>query len=65
MVSQEGMEMNKKEGWGDPGAQELATLYNLCRLRKVGLDRWIEEEAGQMRKKYFGCKFVMGRGQAD
>ncbi|MBI1921678.1 MAG: DUF3795 domain-containing protein [Geobacter sp.] len=39
--------------------------YNLCRIKKVGLERWIEEEAGQMRKKYFGCKFAMGKGQAD
>lgn len=41
-------------------------LYNLCRIRKIGLDRWIEEEAGEMRKKYFTGKFVMGRwGKAD
>ncbi len=40
-------------------------LYNLCRIKKVGLDRWIEEDAGDMRKKYFTGKFVMGRGQAD
>ena len=40
-------------------------LYNLCRIKKVGLERWIEEEAGQIRKKYFTAKFVMGRGQAD
>lgn len=39
--------------------------YNLCRIKRVGLDRWIEEEAGEMRKKYFACKFVMGKGQAD
>ncbi len=40
-------------------------LYNLCRIKKVGLDRWIEEEAETIRKKYFTGKFVMGRGQAD
>ena len=40
-------------------------LYNLCRIKKVGLERWIEEEAAQLRTKYFTCKFVMGRGQAD
>lgn len=40
-------------------------LYNLCRIKKVGLDRWIEEEAGQIRKKYFTGKFVVGKGQAD
>jgi hypothetical protein len=40
-------------------------LYNLCRIKKVGLDRWIEEEAGQIRKKYFTAKFVVGKGQAD
>ncbi len=40
-------------------------LYNLCRIKKMGLERWIEEEAGQIREKYFTGKFVMGRGQAD
>ena len=40
-------------------------LYNLCRIKKVGLERWIEEEAGQIRRKYFTGKFMMGRGQAD
>jgi len=40
-------------------------LYNLCRIKKVGIDRWIEEEAGQIRQKYFKGKFVVGKGQAD
>lgn len=40
-------------------------LYNLCRIRKVGLDRWIEAEAGPIREKYFQGKFVVGKGQAD
>jgi len=39
-------------------------LYNLCRIQKVGLERWITEEAGQIRKKYFTGKFVVGKGQA-
>ena len=40
-------------------------LYNLCRIKKVGLERWIEKESGQIRKKYFTSKFIVGRGQAD
>lgn len=40
-------------------------VYNLCRINKIGLERWIEEEAGQIREKYFTGKFIMGRGQAD
>lgn len=40
-------------------------LFNLCRIKKVGLDRWIAEEAGQIRKKYFHAKFIVGKGQAD
>ena len=40
-------------------------VYNLCRIKKVGLERWIVEEAGQIRNKYFKGKFVVGRGQAD
>lgn len=40
-------------------------VFNLCRIMKVGLERWIEEEAGQIRKKYFTGKFIVGRGQAE
>ena len=40
-------------------------LYNLCRIKKIGVERWIEEEAGQIRKKYFTGKFIVGKGQAD
>ncbi len=40
-------------------------VFNLCRIKNVGLERWIEEEAGQIRKKYFKHKFVVGKGQAD
>ncbi len=40
-------------------------IFNLCRIKKVGLERWIEEEAGEIRKKYFTHKFVVGKGQAD
>ncbi len=40
-------------------------LYNLCRIQKVGLERWIEEEAESIRKKYFTGTFAVGKGQAD
>ena len=40
-------------------------VYNLCRIKNIGLERWIEEEAGEIRKKYFTGKFVVGKGQAD
>jgi hypothetical protein len=40
-------------------------LYNLSRIRKIGLDRWIEKEAAPIRKKYFTANFVVGKGQAD
>ena len=40
-------------------------VFNLCRIKKVGLERWIEEEAGQIRKRYFKGKFVVGKGQAE
>ena len=39
-------------------------VYNLCRIKKIGLDRWIAEEAGHIRRSYFTSKFVVGRGQA-
>ena len=37
-------------------------LYNLCRIKKIGMERWIEEEAGKIRKKYFTEKFIVGKG---
>jgi len=40
-------------------------LFNLCRIKKVGIERWIEAEAGQIRNKYFKATFIMGKGQAD
>lgn len=39
-------------------------VYNLCRIKTVGIDRWIEE-VGQIRKKYFTETFVVGKGQSD
>ena len=40
-------------------------VFNLCRIKKVGLEHWIQKEAGQIRKKYFTHKFVVGKGHAD
>ncbi len=40
-------------------------LYNLCRIKKVGLECWIDEETGHIRKKYFMGKFIAGRDQID
>jgi hypothetical protein len=40
-------------------------VYNLCRIKKIGLEHWIQAEAGQTRKKYFTVKFTVGKGQAD
>ncbi len=39
-------------------------VYNLCRIKKTGIESWIEE-AGQIRKKYFTGNFVVGKGQLD
>ena len=40
-------------------------LYNLCRIKKIGLENWINNEADQIRQKYFNGKFVAGKGQAE
>ena len=39
--------------------------YNLCRIKNIGLERWIGEEARQAKKKYFTKKSVAGKGQSD
>jgi len=40
-------------------------VFNLCRIKKVGLEKWANEEAENIRKRYFKGKFVVGKGQAD
>jgi hypothetical protein len=37
-------------------------LFNLCRMKLVGVDKWAEEEAAEIRKKYFKGKFIVGVG---
>ena len=39
-------------------------VYNLGRIKTIGIEQWLEE-AEQIRKKYFTGKFVVGKGQAD
>jgi hypothetical protein len=37
-------------------------LYNLCRIQAVGLHRWAEEEALDIRRRYFQGAFKPGQG---
>ncbi len=37
-------------------------LFNLCRMKKVGVEKWAEEESVEIRRKYFKGKFVPGMG---
>ncbi len=39
-------------------------LYNLCRIKNIGLDKWFDE-AADIRKKYFMGKFVVGMGPIE
>ena len=36
-------------------------VYNLCRMKLNGMDKWIEE-SGEIRKRYFEGKFLVGKG---
>ena len=36
-------------------------VYNLCRMKLIGVDKWTEE-ADEIRKKYFEGKFLVGIG---
>jgi len=36
-------------------------VYNLCRMKLNGIDNWIKE-SGEIRKKYFEGKFLVGTG---
>ena len=37
-------------------------LFNLCRMQKVGVEKWAEEESLQIREKYFKGQFIPGTG---
>jgi hypothetical protein len=37
-------------------------VYNLCRIKLIGVDKWAEEESFQIRKRYFKGKFKVGLG---
>jgi hypothetical protein len=37
-------------------------LYNLLRIRRVGLERWAEDEAGEVRRRYRTATLVIGAG---
>ena len=39
-------------------------VYNLCRIKAMGIEKWIAESV-QIRKKYFTSKFCVGSGQAE
>jgi len=36
-------------------------VYNLCRMKLIGIDAWIEESA-HIRKRYYEGDFVVGQG---
>lgn len=40
-------------------------LFNLCRIKKLGLKKWADEEATKIRKLYFRGIFVPGLGPND
>ena len=36
-------------------------VYNLCRMKLLGIDKWIEE-AAEIRTRYYTGNFVVGKG---
>ena len=37
-------------------------LFNLCRMKAVGVEKWAEEEAKLIRQRYYLGKFIPGSG---
>lgn len=37
-------------------------VYNLCRMKRIGVEKWADEEALEIRQKYFKGKFIPGTG---
>jgi len=36
-------------------------VYNLCRMKLIGIDKWIEESVA-IRKRYYEGRFEVGKG---
>ncbi len=37
-------------------------VYNSCRMKKMGPEKWLEEDAGPTTARYYKGKMVIGRG---
>ncbi len=37
-------------------------VYNLCRMKAIGVEKWAEEEAQVIRQRYFTGQFIPGSG---
>jgi hypothetical protein len=37
-------------------------VYNLCRMKAIGVKKWAEDEATVIRQKYYTGKFKVGSG---
>ena len=40
-------------------------LFNLCRIKAVGLSQWAAKEAQLIRQRYFSGKFIPGSGPVE
>lgn len=40
-------------------------VFNLCRMKAVGVGKWAEEEASRIRDLYYNGRFVPGSGPVD
>jgi hypothetical protein len=37
-------------------------VFNLCRIKAIGVEKWLEQEAKLIRQKYYQGKMMVGRG---
>ncbi len=37
-------------------------VFNLCRIKAVGVEKWADEEAKLIRRRYYAGKFIPGTG---
>jgi hypothetical protein len=47
------------------GAERLPhnlKVYNLCRMKLMGVEKWLEEDAGPTLARYYRGKMVIGKG---
>jgi hypothetical protein len=48
--------------WRYSLSAQREAVQNLCRMKRIGVEHWADEESADIRRKYSKGKFVVGVG---